>query len=204
MGSASGSVLRPGVSERAFLEQDDLRVGHIVHGDAFLLGERTGGRHAADDLVLGHGQELQAVRGAGEDDDAEVELVALELLADRHRGLFVHEDVEVGVAALEARKDAREEVGAHHRRHADLDGALLELLVVVDLEHGVLDVAQGELDPVEEDGALRRQRELFLAAVEELDAELGLELLDGDRDIRLGNTQAFRSAGDISQTAGHL
>ena len=116
----------------------------------------------------------------------------------------MHEYVEVGVAALEAREDAREEVGAHHRRHADLDGSLLELLVVVDLQHGVLDVAQRELDSVEEDGALRRQCELFLAAVEELDAELGLELLDGDRDVRLGNTQAFRSAGDISQTAGHL
>ena len=116
----------------------------------------------------------------------------------------MHEDVEVRVAALEAREDAREEVSAHHRRHANLDGALLELLVVVDLQYRILDVAQGELDPVEEDGALRRQRELFLAAVKELDAELGLELLDGDRDIWLRNTQAFRSAGDIPQTAGHL
>ena len=45
---------------------------------------------------------LQAVGGAGEDDDAKVELVALELLTDGHRGLFVHEDVEMGIAALEA------------------------------------------------------------------------------------------------------
>jgi len=68
----------------------------------------------------------------------------------------VHEDVEMRVAALEAREDARKEVGAHHRRHANLDGAFLELLVVIDLQYRILDVAQGELDPVEEDGTFWR------------------------------------------------
>ena len=113
-------------------------------------------------------------------------------------------DVEVRVFLLEARKNLREEVGAHHRRDADLDRAFLELLVVIDFEHGVLDVAQGEFDAVEEDGPLRRQGQLLLAPVEELDAEFRFQLLDGDCNVRLGNAQPFRCPRDVAQAAGHL
>ena len=79
----------------------------------------------------------------------------------------------MGVFLLEAGEDLREKIGTHHRGDAYLDCAFLELLVVVDLEDSVLDIAQGELDAVEENSTLRRQGKLFLAAVEELDAELG-------------------------------
>ena len=110
----------------------------------------------------------------------------------------------MGVAFLEAGEDFGEEVGAHHGGDADLDGAFLQLLVVVDLQHCVLDVAQGQLDTVEEDCSLRGQGQLFLAPVKKLYAQLCLQLLDSDRDVGLGNTQPFRSPGDIPQTAGHL
>ena len=144
------------------------------------------------------------IAGTGNDDDAEIQFIAFQLFANGHGAFFVHEDIKMGILALETREDFWEEICSHHGRDANFDGTFLELFVVVDFKNSILNVAERKFDPVEEDGALRRQCELFLAAVEELDAELGLELLDGDRDIRLGNTQAFRSAGDISQTAGHL
>ena len=62
----------------------------------------------------------------------------------------------MGVFLLEAGEDLREKIGTHHRGDAYLDRSLLQLLVVVDFENGVLDVAQGELDAVEEDSAFGR------------------------------------------------
>ena len=97
----------------------------------------------------------------------------------------MQEDFQMGVALLEAGEDLGEEVGAHHGGNADLDGALLQLLVVVDLQHCVLDVAQGQLDTVEEDGSLRGQGQLFLAPVKKLYAQLLLKFSNGRRDCRL-------------------
>lgn len=116
----------------------------------------------------------------------------------------MEEDFQMRVALLEAGEDFGEEVGSHHGGDADLDGALLELLVVVDLQHSILDVPQGQFDAVEEDCSLRGQGQLFLAPVKKLDAKLCFQLFDSDRDVGLGDAQPFRSPGDIPQTAGHL
>ena len=138
-----------------------------------------------DDLALRHGQRLQARRCIGEDDDAKVQLIALELLADAHRAFFVEIDVEMRVFLLEAGENLGEEVGTNHRRDADLDRAFLQLFVIVDFEHGVLDIAQCKLNARQEYSALGRQRQLLLTAVKELDAKFRLKLLDRDGDVRL-------------------
>ena len=112
--------------------------------------------------------------------------------------------VEMGIAALKAREDLWEEVGTHHWRDADLDCALLQLLVVVDLEYGILYVAQCHLDASEEDCALGGQRQLFLTAVKKLDAKFSFEFLDCDGDVRLRDAEAFGGTRDVLQAARHL
>ena len=124
--------------EGTFLEHDDIGRGNVFFREAILGGERAVFWHAGDNLARSHWQELQVVRGAGDDDDAEIKLIALELFANRHGALLVQVDVEVGVFFLEAGEDFREKIGAHHRGDANLDCAFLELLVVVDLEDSVL------------------------------------------------------------------
>ena len=89
------------------------------------------------------------------------------------------------VFLLEAGENLGEEVGADHRRDADLDRAFLQLLVVVDFEHGVLDIAQRKLNAGQKYSALGRQRQLLLTAVKELDAKFRLKLLDREGDVRL-------------------
>ena len=116
----------------------------------------------------------------------------------------MHEDFQMGITALETGEDFRKEVGTHHGGDADFDGALLELLVVVDFQHGILNIAQRELHAVEKDRPLRRQGKLFLAAVKELNAQFCLQFFNRYGDVGLGYTEAFCSPGNISQTAGHL
>ena len=53
----------------------------------------------------------------------------------------MHEDFQMGITTLEAGKDFREEVRAHHGGDADFYGALLELLVVVDFQYSILNVS---------------------------------------------------------------
>ena len=113
-------------------------------------------------------------------------------------------DIEMRITALKAREDFRKEVGTHHRRNTDLDRALLELLVVVDFEHGILYVAQRNLDASEKDRTFGCKGELFLTAVKELYAELALEFFDRNGDIRLGNAEAFGGARNILEPARHL
>ena len=105
---------------------------------------------------------------------------------------------------LEAGEDLREQIGADHGGNTDFNRALLQLFVIVDLEHRVLDIAQGELDAIEEHSALRCKCQLLLAAVKQLYAEFGFQLLDCHGDIRLGHAQAFGGSGDVLQPAGHL
>ena len=116
----------------------------------------------------------------------------------------MHEDFQMGIAALETGEDFGEEVSTHHGRNADFDGAFLELLVVVDFQHSVLNIAQSQFHAVEKDSPLRRQGKLLLAAVKELNAQFCLQLFNRYGDVGLGYPEAFGSPGDISQTAGHL
>ena len=142
--------------------------------------------------------------GTGNDDDAEVQLIAFQLFANGHGTFFVHEDFQVGVAALKAGEDFGKEVGTHHRWNTDFDGAFLELFIVVDLQYGILNIAQGQFYAIEKDGSLRSQGKLFLAAVKELNAQFCLQFFNRYGDVGLGYTEAFCSPGNISQTAGHL
>ena len=156
-----------------------------MQGDGLFFGKGVLLGQARDDLALRHGKRLQARRRVGEDDDAEVQLIAFELFADAHGAFFIEIDVEMRVFLLEAGENLGEEVGADHRRDADLDRAFLQLLVIVDFEHGVLDIAQRKLDAGQKYSALGRQRQLLLTAVKELDAKFRLKLLDRDGDVRL-------------------
>ena len=86
----------------------------------------------------------------------------------------MHEDFQVGITALETGEDLGEEVGTHHRWDTNLDGALLQLFVIVDFQHGVLDIAERQFYAIEKDGTFRRQGQLLLTAIKELDAQFGL------------------------------
>ena len=91
----------------------------------------------------------------------------------------------MGVPALKTGKNPGEQVGAHHRRNADFNGSLLQLLVVVDFEYGILYIAQGKFYAVQKDGTFRRQGKLLLTAVKKLDAKFCLQFFDGYCDVRL-------------------
>ena len=144
------------------------------------------------------------VAGTGDDDDAEVQFIAFQLFTNGHGAFFMHEDFQMGVAALETGEDFGEEIGTHHGRDADFNGTLLQLLVIIDLKDGVLNVAQSQFHAVEKDGSFWGKRQLLLAAVKKLDTKFGLELFYRYGDVRLGNTESLGRSGDISQTTGHL
>ena len=190
--------------EGALLQHDEVVIRDVLQGDRLARSKVTVLGHAADDLTACHRQELQIGRGLGNDDDAEVELITLQLFADGDRTLLVEVDVEMRVAPLKAGEDLGKQICAHHRRDADFDRPLQQLLVVVDLENGILYVAQRHFDALQKDRTFGGQRELLLAAVKELDAELTLEFFDRDGDVRLGDAQAFGGTRDVFQTARHL
>lgn len=190
--------------EGAFLEHDEAAVLDVLHRDRLARGERAVLLYAAYNLTACHRQEPQIGRGFGDDDDAKVQLIALELFADGNGAFLVEVDVQMGIAALETRKNLREEIGAHHRRDADLDRPLLQLLVVVDFKHSVLDAAERDFDAPEEDSTFGGEGELFLTPIKELDAKLAFQFLDGNGDVRLRNAKAFGGTRDVFQAACHL
>ena len=59
----------------------------------------------ADNLAARHREELEIRRGVGDDDDAEVQLVALKLLADCDGALLMQVYVEMRVFLLETGKN---------------------------------------------------------------------------------------------------
>ena len=108
------------------------------------------------------------------------------------------------VSLLEVCKNHGEEVSPNHWRNTDFDGTLLQLLVVVDFQYSILNIAEGQLDSGEEYGALRSERQLLLTAVEELNTQLALKLLDSNGNVRLGDTESLGCPGDVLQAGGHL
>ena len=135
-------LLQHGLPEEgAFLEHDEITILDVLQRDRLSCGEVAVLRYTADNLTASHWKQLQIRRCIGNDDDAEVQLVTFKLFADGDGSFLVQIDIEMRITALKAREDFRKEVGTHHRRNTDLDRALLELLVVVDFEHGILYVA---------------------------------------------------------------
>ena len=63
--------------------------------------------------------------------------------------------------------------------------------------------AEGVFHAAQENLSFGSQQELLLAAVEEAEAEVGFQLLDGDGDVRLGNFELGGSAGQVPQLRGH-
>ena len=51
--------------------------------------------YAADNLAAHHREQLEVRRGVRDDDDAEIQFVAFQLLADGDRSLFVEIDVKM-------------------------------------------------------------------------------------------------------------
>lgn len=190
--------------ERAFLQHDEIHILEVFVAERGALGQGVILLHTGDDAAVGNGEAHEAGGHVAHDDDAEVDLVLLQVIPDVHGAFFVEVDVEMGIPLLEVGKDHGEEVGADHGGNADFYSALLELLVVVDLQNGVLNIPEGQLDSGEEDRALRGEGQLLLAAVKKLNAQLAFQLFYGHGNIGLGNPESFGRPRDVFQPGRHL
>ena len=189
--------------EGAVLHDNQVLPVEIREPKRLARGQRRIRRHAGDKLGAGHREGIQRGGNVRQDDDAEVQFPGFEVFPDGHRAFLVKADGKPGIGFLEIRADAREQIGADHRRNADADVAFGKVFVIVQLAHGVVQDVEGILDAAQENLALGGQQELLLAAVEKPQAETGFQLLDGDGDVRLGDFQLGGGAGQVPQLCGH-
>jgi hypothetical protein len=128
--------------------------------------------------------------------DAGVDLVRFQLHADLQRGERADLQVDARVAAQQRLGDPLDG-GQRGRDHPQAQAAAELTGEPCRFARETLDAGQRLLGPDQQALALRRQVVVALAALDQLDAELALELADRDRERRLGDVAGLRRAPEV-------
>ena len=132
----------------------------------------------------------------GDDAVADVDLAAHQQVLDVRALVLHHAGLHVGEGALEAVDQVGQVIARHQAGHPDgqaaghLVGALLQAAL------GVLHGGQDQVRLAQELVALVGQGHALGVAVEQAHADLFFQLLDGQRQGRLGNEHRLGSGGD--------
>jgi hypothetical protein len=98
----------------------------------------------------------------------------------------------------------RKKIRPDNGRDADLDDSLLSRPVIIHLGNQIAQARKDVIGPLQAYAAFRSERNLFLAAIQQRDAQLLFKLFYGNGDRRLGNMQFGSGFGNAPHPARSL
>lgn len=177
---------------------------HIGQVDAVVLQQRVLRRQPQAMGRVGEDFGLQgvAVFEVGQDQHSHIDLTADQQMLDVRAFILHHADFHIRIGALETGQQVGKVIPGNQAGHADdqLAGNLVGALLQAAL--GVVDGGKNQVRLAQELMALVGQGHALGVAVEQVDADFLLQLLDGQGQGRLGNERGLRGGGDRARL-GH-